>query len=97
MSRLLAALLLVALAAPAFALPPKSHVVVIGNNFGDPTEVGLRYAQRDAQSVAEALRRLGDVPSERITTLLDADAATVEATLQALGPTLADAPVLVVY
>lgn len=85
------------LTTPAHALPAKSHVVVIGNDFGDPTEVGLRFAQRDAQQVAEVLRRLGDVPSAQITTLLDADAATVERTLEALSSTLSGAPVLVVY
>lgn len=89
--------LLLCLSSAAFALPQNSHVVVIGNNFGDPTEVGLRYAQSDARQVAEVLRRLGDVPSQNITTILDADAKTVQASLERVVSGLGSAAVLVVY
>ncbi|MCB9550282.1 MAG: caspase family protein [Myxococcales bacterium] len=81
----------------AHALPPDSHVVVIGNGFGEPGEVGLRYAHDDARAVAEVLRALGDVPSTRITTLLDGSADDVQQTLAGLAPRLAGASVLVVF
>ncbi|MEZ4465527.1 MAG: caspase family protein [bacterium] len=84
-------------APPARALPPDSHVVVIGNNFGEPGEIGLRHAHHDARALAEVLRELGGVPSTRITTLLDASADDVTRALADLAPRLAPESALVVF
>ncbi len=83
----------------AHALPANSHVVVIGNNFGDPHELGLRFAQDDAQAVAEVLRRLGGVPSKNITAILDGDADAVRTGLLEVNAAIraTDPAALVVY
>ncbi|MCA9559896.1 MAG: caspase family protein, partial [Myxococcales bacterium] len=96
---LLVGLSLLLASTAALALPTKTQVVVIGNNFGDPHEIGLRFAQDDANAVGEVLRRLGGVPSSQITTLLDADADAVRAALLRANDSLRGAQhaALVVY
>ena len=66
--RLLGALvLLLGLVTPAAALPENTWVLAIGNNHGDPDEIGLLYAEDDARTMIEALHDVGGVPSGRIT------------------------------
>lgn len=82
MSRLAAAsFLLLGLIGRAHALPDETRVVVIGNNQGDPAEIGLHYALDDAREVADVLRSLGGVPSGQILELLDTDAPAVRSAL----------------
>jgi len=45
-------------------------LVAIGNNYGDRSETGLLFAERDAREVAEALRIYGGVSSRRTTLVL---------------------------
>lgn len=65
----------------AEALPPNTHVVVIGNNHGAAGEMGLLYAERDADQVADVLRRLGGVPSDRIQRVIEEEADAVRRVL----------------
>lgn len=46
------------------------YAVVIGNNLGAILETPLRYAERDAQSFAEVMVKIGDVPAENLVMLL---------------------------
>jgi hypothetical protein len=83
----LAALLLLAPAA-AGALPPDTWVLSIGDNAGAPDNVGLLYAERDAQDLADVLRQQGHVSSERIQVLLGEKAEVVRRALVELNSTL---------
>lgn len=53
------------------------HAVVIGHNFGGPAETPLRYAERDAQSFAEVIVKLGDVPPQNLVMLLGLGATEI--------------------
>ncbi len=76
------AVLLLALAPrPAAALPDGTWVVAIGNNTGDADEVALRYAERDAEQLFEALGQVGGLPPSRMIRVLGQDADAVRATL----------------
>jgi hypothetical protein len=81
-----AALLLIA--PPAFALPDETWVVSVGNNSGDTDEIGLLYAERDAQDAADVLRMQGGVSSRRVRLLLDEDAETVRRSLIDVNTTI---------
>jgi hypothetical protein len=70
------------------ALPAATWLVAIGNNRGDADELPLRFAERDAQQLAEVLRQQGGVPSRRTTLLLGEDAGTVRRTLEDLNAEL---------
>lgn len=83
MSLLLA--LLLALPGIASALPAQTWLVTIGNNVGDSDELGLRFAERDAQQIADILRQHGGVASRRVTLLLGESAQTVRRTLEDLN------------
>lgn len=89
--RSLAALLLLLCAGHVHALPADTWVVAIANNTGDPDELVLRYADRDARAFVDVLRELGGVASSRIRTLVDEPAAAVEATLSAVEAQVAAA------
>ncbi|MCB9522427.1 MAG: caspase family protein [Myxococcales bacterium] len=85
------ALLVLPLLGVAHALPADTWVVAIGNNRGDADEVGLLYAEADARQVADVLRQLGGVPSDRITLVLGEQAPAVERRLAAIKAEVAAA------
>ncbi len=58
------------------------YAIVIGSNQGEPDEPTLRFAERDAQRMAEVLMRLGGVRAEDLLTLL---APSRDALARALG------------
>ncbi|MCB9651680.1 MAG: caspase family protein [Deltaproteobacteria bacterium] len=60
-------LLTLLVASPARAA---THVIAVGNNLGLEDEPALRYAERDAQDLADVLRRLGRTEPENATVLL---------------------------
>ncbi len=84
------ALLLLLWAATAMALPEQTWVLAIGNNFGDPDEIGLRYAERDAREFADVLHQLGGVPAGRIRVLADGSAEAVVEALDEIERRLAE-------
>lgn len=69
----------------AQALPVQTWLVTIGNNLGELDELGLRFAERDAQQIADILRQHGGVSSRRVTLLLGESAQTVRRTLEDLN------------
>lgn len=73
------------LASTAFALPPETWVVSIGNNEGMGTDVTLLYAESDAKEVAEALKSTAKVPGARTQLLLGEDAESVRRALVELN------------
>lgn len=64
------ALLLLALAGPAFGAEPIRFAVAIGNNRGHDPARALRYAEHDARKVHQVLTELGGVPAANIQLLL---------------------------
>lgn len=76
---------------PAQALPDETWVVAIAHNQGDPYEMPLRYAERDAELFVDALTRLGGVARQRIIRLDGADADAVRGALRDVGQRLARA------
>lgn len=82
---LLAALWALLWSGPAQALPADSWLVAIGSNVGEPDELALRFAERDAQQFADVLRQQAGVTSRRTLMLLGEDAATVRRALQDLN------------
>ncbi len=66
------------LAGPASA---QVRLVAIGNDFGRDHEPRLRFAERDAERVAQVLRELGRVSAEHETVLRGADAELVRGVL----------------
>jgi hypothetical protein len=66
---------------PALALPPETWLVAVGNNHGDRDDIGLLYAERDAQQFVEALQSQGGVPPRYTTVLLDREASEIRDTL----------------
>ncbi len=89
------------LPARAEALPRDTWVVAIGNNHGEPDDVSLLFAERDAQEVAKVFRSLADVPSDRIVQLADEDADAVRRTLGRVSAAIraqgSDQSALIVY
>jgi len=57
------------LAAVALGAPVQRYAVVIGSDLGAAEEEPLRYAERDAERVADVLTRLGDVPPQDLVLL----------------------------
>lgn len=74
----------------AYALPTQTWLVAIGNNHGDHDDLLLRFAERDAQQIAEILRQHGDVSSRRVTLLLGESAETVRRALEDLNVAIRD-------
>ncbi len=72
-------------ASTAQALPAQTWVVAIGNNLGDGDELGLRFAERDAQQIADILRQHGGVASRRVSLLLGEPAQSVRRSLEDLN------------
>ena len=77
------------------------YAVVIGNNQGDRSEAGLRYAERDAERFAGVLLDVGGFPAQNVVTLLASDADAVRAALIAVNDRIrgehAGAAMLIVY
>jgi hypothetical protein len=93
-------LLILLLGGAARAMPAQTWVVAIGHNRGDAEEVTLRFAERDAAELADAMRQLGGVQPERIVTLLGEDAGGVRRALRAVQGRLggaSDAALVVFY
>jgi hypothetical protein len=85
---LLLVLCLLVLPGRALALPEDTWVVAIANNSGDPDEVQLLYAERDAQELVAVLRTQGGVASDRVRLLINEDVATVRRTLLSINAAL---------
>lgn len=60
------------------------YALVVGVNQGEPHEVHLRFAERDAHRVASILTTLGGFDPERVITLAGADAGDVRQALDNL-------------
>jgi hypothetical protein len=90
MPLLLSALLVVAL--PTKALAAGIFVVAIGNNAGHAGDVELRYAERDASTMASVLVRLGGVPPENATVVLGQDASSIVRTLSVVSDRIGALP-----
>lgn len=100
--RALLGLLALCWVAPAAALPEQTWVLAIGNNFGDPGEIGLRYAEDDARSVTEVLHAVAGVASDRIRLVTGESADAVRRSLAQVKAEIAraapqGASALVVY
>jgi hypothetical protein len=76
------ALVLAVTAAPAAAGAAPRMAIVVGSNAGAGADPPLRYAERDARRVAEALRDVGGVARADLTLLTGADVATVQRALR---------------
>jgi len=77
---LLAALLWACLASTS-ALAERRFAVIIGHNEGQPGEVPLRYAERDATRLGETLLQVGGFRPEDVLVLRGDDTATVRRAL----------------
>lgn len=75
---------------PARALPAETWVVAIAHNQGDPYELPLRYAERDAELFVDALTRLGGVARQRVVSLDGVDADAVRSALKDVVQRIAD-------
>ncbi len=87
-------------AGTASATPASRYAVVIGSNFGDASVPALRYAEDDAQKVAQTLRTLGGFPADQVVVLNGSSANEVRDTLIRLNARLrdvSDGAVLFVY
>ncbi len=80
--------LLLLLPTMAAALPADTWLVAIGNNVGEPGEVGLLYAERDARELAEVMRTAAGVSTRRTLLLLGEDAPTVRRELLRINTAL---------
>jgi uncharacterized caspase-like protein len=101
MNRLCLALVWIALLAPGAALAdgpapeaprvvkPVSYALIVGSNAGGAGQQPLRYAETDAQRVAEVLTTLGGYDAEHVTRLLQPTSAELFSTLAQLETTLA--------
>jgi hypothetical protein len=78
--RALVAFALLASASTAEALE-RRYAVIIGNNLGQEGERPLRYAERDAESFAGVLRRLGSIEAHDMVLLLGEDAPSIRGAL----------------
>ncbi len=65
------------------------YALVVGNNLGGPGQGSLRYAEQDAQRVAEVWTTLGGVPASQIAQLLQPTVAALEAALDTIRTSLA--------
>ncbi|MEM1347258.1 MAG: caspase family protein [Myxococcota bacterium] len=67
------------------------YAVVVGNNVGEPDDVTLSYAERDARRVGEVLRDFGGIPNRNIMRLYGATSGQLLGTLEQMERTIADA------
>lgn len=95
--------LVVLLAFAATEAHAANYVIAVGNNHGQSDEPALRYAERDAEQVADVLRRLGRMAPENSTLLLGEDADDLRRVLLAANvklrssPSRAEGDALIVY
>lgn len=80
----LAAIALFFCAAPA-AAAVRRYAVIIGNDRGDASDVGLRYAETDAQRVYDVLKDLGNFEPADMVLLRGESAPRAQATLIAVN------------
>jgi len=76
------------------------YALVVGANHGDPKEVALRYAETDAQKLAEVLRTAGQFAPKDVTVLTDVSANDVRRALIELNARIRqnnDGSMLVVF
>jgi uncharacterized caspase-like protein len=71
------------------AARPVSYALIVGSNAGGAGQQPLRYAETDAQRVAEVLTTLGGYDAEHVTRLLQPTSAELFSTLAQLETTLA--------
>jgi Caspase domain len=73
--------------APVLVTPPRPHAyaVVVGSNAGGEGQGPLRFAEGDAQQVAEVLREIGHFDPGDVRVLLHPDAAQVLAAIDEVG------------
>jgi hypothetical protein len=69
----------------------RRYAVVIGANLGERGDVPLRYAELDAQRVAETLRVFGEFPADQVLLLAGVTGADVRDALIRLNARLRDA------
>jgi hypothetical protein len=81
---LCAAALLSLASTPTPSRAADRFAILVGANAGDVDERPLRYAERDAQRMAETLARFGQVPPENTLVLLAPDRADVDRALTAM-------------
>jgi hypothetical protein len=67
------------------AEPLRRHALLVGANDGGPGRATLRYAHRDAESMAEVLTTLGGVAYADRTVLYDPSPAELDAAIDALA------------
>jgi len=60
---------------------PVTYLVSIGNNAGDPSEVQLLYAERDARQIAQVFQDLGQVTGDRLLLMMGAKASNLRKSL----------------
>lgn len=82
---MLGALALVALWSSAASAQVRRYALLIGANEGEPDDEPLRFAERDAQRMAEVLGKHGDVPIENLVLLRGPDADEVTRVVQTLN------------
>ncbi len=66
--------------------------VVVGHNDGGPGRISLRYAHRDAASIADVLSELGGVADQDLVLLLDPDRLDVIGTLSDIRARIDELP-----
>ena len=77
------------LAAAVALAEERRYAVVVGNNQGDAAEQRLRFAERDAERVAEVLRTLGGIQTTDLVLLKGGDAQEVRSALAQLAQRIA--------
>ncbi len=70
----------------------RRFALVASSNDGGPSRVRLRFANSDAQAMAEVLRQLGGVRDEDLVVVPDATVASLRSSFERLRSTLALAP-----
>jgi hypothetical protein len=70
------------------ALPPAAYALIVGSNAGGPGQKPLRYAESDAQRMAEVLVTLGGYDATRVTRLLAPSAGELAAEIDRLSAAL---------
>lgn len=63
----------------------KRYALIMGNNYGEPEDVALKYASEDARRMAQVMLRLGGVPKEHLHLLIDAGATQAKLTIKQLN------------
>ena len=67
----------------------KRYALILGNHHGEPEDVELKFAARDAQRMAQVMLKLGQVQPQRLHLLIDAGASQVTQVLSQLEAQIA--------